>query len=314
MHSGKSNPKRKASALAASERRFGFDAIGTRWSIDIYEPLSARMANKLLATVRERIEEFDAVYSRFRPDSLVTAMARSAGEYTLPKDAEPLLAVYRQLYDLTGGALTPLVGQLLADAGYDERYSLQAKPTLHKPPKWDETLAYRPPQLTVLRPVLLDVGAAGKGYLADIVAGMLASAGLRAFCVDAGGDIVYRTHAKIYMDIGLEHPTVQGQVVGVAHIANQSLCGSAGSRRAWGSFHHIINPHTLKSPHGIRATWVVADTALLADGLATALFLVPPAKLTPHFAFEFAVVHDDYRLEHSPGFPAEFFTGEEPRA
>ena len=75
----------------------------------------------------------------------------------------------------------------------------------------------------------------------------------------------------------------------------------------WAQFHHIINPDTLASPRHILATWVVSDTTLLADGLATALFFTPPQNLRNHFDFEYAIVYADGHAEVSPQFPAELF-------
>jgi thiamine biosynthesis lipoprotein ApbE len=48
-------------------------------------------------------------------------------------------------------------------------------------------------QLTVevTHPVMLDFGAAGKGYLIDIVADILRQEQIESFCVDAGGDMIY---------------------------------------------------------------------------------------------------------------------------
>jgi thiamine biosynthesis lipoprotein len=79
----------------------------------------------------------------------------------------------------------------------------------------------------------------------------------------------------------------------------------------WDVYHHIIDPHSLKSPRHIRAVWVVADTGLLADGLATALFFCPAATLAKSYNFAYAMVYDDYSLEHSDNFPATFFTDAE---
>jgi len=290
-------------------QHIAFDAIGTAWTVDIYTPVSAQTAAKIEAAVHARIAEYDANYSRFRDDSLVAAMAHTAGTYRLPEDAQPLLDIYHELYMLTDGAMTPLIGQTLSDAGYDAQYSLQSK-RLTAPPSWDAALDYVYPQLRIKQPVLLDVGAAGKGYLVDIVTELLAQHGVTSCCVDAGGDIMYRDAAARPMRVGLEHPDNDGQVIGVATIVNQSICGSAGNRRAWGEYHHIINPHLLASPRHIQALWVIADSALVADALTTALFFVPAKMLNTDYTFEYAIVHSDYSLERSAGFPGEFFTSD----
>jgi len=256
--------------------------------------------------VTDRIEAFDKHYSRFRPDSLISEMAQRPGTYKLPADAKPLLDLYAHMYGLTDGAMTPLIGQLLTDAGYDAFYSLEPGP-LRPVPAWDDVLEYKFPNLTLKKPALLDVGAAGKGYLVDIIAELIAGRGIKSFCIDAGGDIVQRDAGSRPLRVGLEHPGVTGHVIGVATITNQSLCGSAGNRRAWGAFNHIMDPHSRTSPKHIKALWVIADTALLADALATCLFFVSPAKLA-RYTFEYAIVYQDYSLGRSPGFPATFFT------
>jgi len=296
--------KPKPNQPLAALHRFSFEAIGTAWTVDIYEPVAEPVA--LQQVVMERIAAYDANYSRFRDDSLVAEMASRPGTYTLPDDAQPLFDIYQALYNLTDGAMTPLIGQTLADAGYDAQYSLRPK-KLTAPPAWGEVLTYHFPTLTLKTSALLDVGAAGKGHIVDIVATLLAQHNVRAYCVDAGGDISYHNPAYQPMAVGLEHPGKPGEVVGVAHIHDQSMCGSAGNRRAWGEFHHIINPHTLASPRHLRALWVVADTTLVADALATALFFVPAKTLATRYTFEYAAIHDDYSLERSAAFPAEFF-------
>ena len=54
---------------------FRFEAIGTHWEIETHELLGRRLEQRIL----ERIEHFDATYSRFRPDSLVSQIAAAPG-------------------------------------------------------------------------------------------------------------------------------------------------------------------------------------------------------------------------------------------
>jgi len=282
-----------------------FEAIGTTWQIDLPDGLLASTREKLIQKIRDRIAIFDRDYSRFRDDSLITEISKKAGLYTLPDDAEPLFLLYENLYRLTSGAMTPLIGNVLSDAGYDEHYSLESK-TLTSPLPWESVLERKGLELTVKQPVLLDFGAAGKGYLIDIVADIIRSENITQFCVDAGGDMVY-DNSTDSLRVGLEHPTDSTQVIGVANLINQSLCGSAGNRRNWGKFHHIINPHSLESPASIIAIWVVAQTTLVADGLTTALFFTDPAILQKEYQFEYVIIKQDFSIEKSANFSGEIF-------
>lgn len=279
-----------------------FEAIGTRWNLEFSEPQED--IELLKERITERIEEFDAAYSRFRPDSFVTHIAREPGTYVLPDDAEPLLDVYADLYQKTSGRFTPYIGSTLSEAGYDAAYTLipgDVKP----PPRWDVDATYAYPALTLTEPTLIDVGAAGKGYLVDIVAQLLEEAGVEHYVVEAGGDFRVRDAGGIR--VGLEHPEYPDQAVGVVELIEGSVCGSAGNRRAWSTYTHIIDPETLESPRQILATWVVAKTALVADALATCLFFVEAQVLTD-YEFEYLILYPDYTIERSVGFPAELFT------
>jgi len=288
-------------------RQSEFEAIGTQWHIDVYDEINAFRFESLMDAVRERIEFFDKTYSRFRADSLISIMAHSAGSFLLPDDATPMIEVYRKLYDLTSGAVTPLIGQALSDAGYDAVYSLISKP-MTSPKPWDEIMTFKDSTLELREPALLDFGAAGKGHLIDIVAVMLRAEGIESFCVEAGGDMCHQDFAEKSLRVGLENPVDTSQVIGIASIANKSICGSAGNKRAWEKFHHILDPRTLTSPKHILAVWVVADTTLIADGLTTALMFVAPDVLQNEFDFEYAILHHDFSITASAGFPGEFFS------
>ncbi len=293
-----------ASSIGTS---FAFDAIGTSWRIDIADTLSADEADVLRDRIFARIDAFDRAYSRFREDSLVTEMSRTAGTYVLPDDARPMFDLYHDLYTLTDGAFTPLIGDVLVQAGYDAAYSLRPG-DVRQPAAWDDALEYRYPELVVRQPVTIDVGAAGKGHLIDIVAELLGNAGLRTFIIDAGGDMLHRDATGISVRVGLEHPSDASLAVGVADLGNASICCSSGNRRAWADYHHLIDPRTLASPRHIAATWTIAKTTMLADAMATCLFFVPAELLVARYAFEYLIMFADGTVARSDGFPAELFT------
>ncbi len=294
--------------MRTSIRKFVFEAIGTTWRIDIFESVDPLFADEVLKELQERIDIFDQIYSRFRSDSLVTKISREAGTYTFPADAEALFQLYEQLYRLTKGLMTPLIGQVLVEAGYDADYSLQPQ-ELHHPPSWENALFFQTPtSLTTKLPVVIDVGAMGKGYLIDIVSELLWQRGLRSYCIDAGGDILSRSATNEALSIALEHPEDTTTAIGIAKICNNSICGSAGNRRAWGEFHHIINPETLSSPRDILGIWTIARTTMLADAMSTALFFCPPQILLAHFLFDYLILYPNQTVQASPTFPVELFT------
>ncbi len=285
---------------------FAFDAIGTSWQIDLTDPLLPDAEERILRLIEERIAAFDVLYSRFREDSWVSRLAREGGREVLPEDAKPLFDLYQKLEHLTNGAFTPLIGKTLEDAGYDAGYSLVSKPVIRVPKRWDEVIEYAPPHITLKEPALLDFGAGGKGYLVDLVGELLHKEGIHAFTIDAGGDILHEGGSEA-LRIGLEDPEHLGKVVGAVTLERGSICGSAGNRRAWGEYHHIIDAQTLSSPREVLATWVIARSALVADAVATALFFVPPEELSSVPGFSYILMNQKREVRYSNGLTLEFF-------
>lgn len=287
---------------------FSFDAIGTTWSINIADKVDQIRQASLLQKIQERIEQFDKVYSRFRNDSLVMKMSRALGAYVLPMDAEMLLNQYKKFYDVTEGKVTPLIGDVLVNAGYNSEYSLVQTKDLEIPKRWENVIEYQYPKLIIKEKTILDFGAGGKGYLVDIISELLEKEGIRDYCIDAGGDMLVRNQRSVPLIVGLEDPEDDSKVIGRVSLSNQSLAGSAGNRRVWGKFHHIIDPNELSSPRHILGLWVIANTTILADLLATALFFSTPERLHKHFDFECLIMRADRSVSKSTGFEAELFT------
>jgi thiamine biosynthesis lipoprotein len=295
-----------ADAGATHPSVFRFDAIGAPWRIDTPESLGADVAAEVLA----RIDQFDRTYSRFRADSLVTRINQQPGRYVFPADAPPLFDLYRRLYDATGGAVSPLVGARLDNLGYNRAYSLIPSATAVRVPSWDNAIAWDGEAITTVRPVLLDVGAAGKGYLVDLVAGILADAGITEYVVDASGDLVHRGSTPLR--VALEHPRDPTRAIGVYALSNAALCASASNRRVWGNgLHHVLDALTGEPTSRVIATWAVVDTPTLptmqADGLATGLFFRAASDLSTDFTFAGVRMMSDGTVDHSTNFPGELF-------
>lgn len=288
-------------------QRLTFAAIGTQWEIDLFDDIEPSELRRIDRLIQQRIEVFDATYSRFRDDSLIMRAAKRPGRYVFPDDAWPLFDMYARLYEATNGKVTPLIGGLLSDAGYDAAYTLEPKVRLEPVAQLGDVMRFQDHTLTLTQPAILDVGAAGKGYLIDIVGQLLSSEGIDNYLIDAGGDMLHRRQDAIPVSIGLEHPNDPSQVVGVVHLNHESICGSAGNRRAWAGLHHIMDPDTAEPVRDVLAVWAVADTAMLADGLATALFFTPAGRLQEAFSFEYFLIRSDMSYERSNGLNADIF-------
>lgn len=282
---------------------FSFAGIGTDWEISTPLPLPAPLQSQLLATV----EKYDAAWSRFRSDSLVTKLAGSAGRFEFPPEAARLGALYQELYRITGGAMTPLIGGSLERLGYDAGYSLVPSGPALPAPAWEGLLEWTGTSIGSSQPIVLDIGAAGKGLLVDLLAEVLRAQGLTEFLIDASGDMLHSGTEPLR--IGLEHPYQPTQAIGVVELFNSALCASAANRRAWGDgLHHVLDGATGKPVSTVVATWSTAATAMEADALATALFLTDPATLEQDFDFDWLTVYSAGNAAFSAHFEGTLFS------
>ncbi|NEG90062.1 FAD:protein FMN transferase [Bifidobacterium aerophilum] len=288
-------------------------------------------ANALEARIAAFIGEYESVLSRFRDDSTVATMGRATrgGRFEFPDWAAGLFDLVDALVDTTDGAIDPCVGEDLIRLGYDARYSFALADdattrlgAIHGRPTWRDDVTRNGDHGTTLvtrRPVHLDFGACGKGYLVDLVAAMTSPTDCPYLLIDAGGDLFVRSpHHPV--TIALEDPSDTTRAVGTATVTHGALCASAPSRRHWRSaggleLHHLINAIDGRPVDDVAATWtyVDADPAVryptaLADGLATALFVADPNALAARFGFECAILRPDRTASVSRGFPGSLFT------
>jgi len=293
-------PSTKSETTPAYSWRF--EAIGTSWEIASSRELLADIRQEIL----REIDAFDTAYSRFRPDSLLRKAAETSSAVEFPESVLKLFDFYDDLFEVTGGKVTPLVGDVLAAAGYDEHYSLQPHEKIAPIEDYSKIVQRDGSKLQLTKPVLVDIGAVGKGFLVDHLTEHLKKAGHTDFIVDGSGDM--RIVGNLTEVIGLEHPHNNNEVIGTVQINNKALCASAVNRRAWGEWHHVIDPTSGRPTREVIATWVIADSAMVADGLATALFFAPPQVLAKKYNYEYLRMNANGSVEYSDYFSKGVFS------
>lgn len=293
--------KRSMKSETTPALNWQFEAIGTQWEIVSSDALTERVRQGVL----ELIEKFDMAYSRFRSDSLVSKLANEGGTVLFPESAAKIFAVYDDLFRLTDAKVTPLVGDALVAAGYDQAYSLKPQAAPASTLNYEEAVVRKGREVTVTQPTWIDIGAVGKGYLVDEVTEFLVHSGHTDFVVDASGDM--RVVGERREKVGLENPHDLTEVIGAVEVTNAALCASAINRRAWGDWHHVIDPTTSLPTKDVVATWVIADSAMIADGLATSLFFTDPKKLASTYNYEYIRLNADGSVEYSEYFAKGVF-------
>jgi len=151
----------------------------------------------LLEVARDRVEELERRWSRFRPDSEISRLNALAGS-PMAVSVETLGLVGRALAGarVTGGRYDPTVLGDVLRAGYDRTFeelgdtggAAGGGSPLGR--GWARVVVDAAgSSVTLPAGVGLDPGGIGKGYAADLVVEELRAAGAAGVCVNLGGDL-----------------------------------------------------------------------------------------------------------------------------
>jgi FAD:protein FMN transferase len=276
-----SAPRAAVGEPAADLRVQTLSAVGMDTLINVRID-SARPEAEIETAAQAALGWFAAVEracSRFDPESELMRLCARIGE---PVVVGPLLfealtfalAVARA----TGGAFDPTIGGAQQARGIRRNY-VTGKETnaLTGPASYrDVRLNRRRRSVTLRRPLLLDLGAVAKGLAIDLAARELA--GFERFAVEAGGDLFAGAAASATSwRIGIRDPFSDG-LRGSVELLHRAVCTSAGDERplAESGEHHLLDPRTGRSPRALASVSVIAPSALVADALATAAFVLGP--------------------------------------
>jgi thiamine biosynthesis lipoprotein len=292
---------------------FTFEGIGTHWKVLYFVPKEisdvSGWNDSLENDIHQTVELFDRRYSRFKKESLVWEIALSQEKYhTLSDEFADILAFGSQLKTLTNGRFNPAVGFVLENLGYDSEYSFQAK-------KRDERIALdwdlTDHQLYTPRPVLLDIGAWGKGYLIDVIAHLLETKGITHYLVDGGGD-VFATHKPdgAGWRVPIVHPINPEQAFALVELKDSALACTGSTLRNFGEYHHLVDPESRQSLNQFLGVYTQAPTATIADGAATAIFVDAVehiSQLAQNLDVQYLTLTPELQWAKSEGFNGEVF-------
>jgi len=180
------------------------------------------------------------------------------------------------------GAFDPTIGRTMEARGFDREH--RTGQPIRSTIEPDPNVSYQDVQIdaerqtvTLRRPLVLDLGAVAKGLAIDMAARELAEVG--DFAIDAGGDLFLggRNAAGQAWTVGIRHPRAEGVIESV-QVSNQAVCTSGDYERLSGdgAGHHILDPRRRTTAWEAASVTVIASSAMLADALATAAFVLGP--------------------------------------
>jgi FAD:protein FMN transferase len=186
----------------------------------------------------------------------------------------------------TNGAFDLTVGHRMEVRGFNRNYRTGRE--ANTPLEVDGAVSFRDIRLdpthrtiSLARPLVLDLGAVAKGLAIDLAARELRP--FKNFAINAGGDLYLSGHSvhDRPWSIGIRHPRAVQELIDTVRVSDLAVCTSGDyERRSRGSGegHHIIDPRTGGSAAASASVTVIAKSAMVADALATAAFVLGPEE------------------------------------
>ena len=300
----------------AGEFEISFDKTLYPWGTEI-----------ALAALDE-VQRLERKLSVFLPDSQVAYINKVAAFDPVPLDEElfELIRFCLNLSEQTGGAIDITSTPLWKLWGFAERkvripaVSEIADALEHVGSRFVE-LDEAAKTIRLAKPgVQLNFGCVGKGLALDAACRVLENAKMRDFQIHGGLSSVlarghFRPSAKTNAPgwvLGVAHPVYPERRLAEIRLIDESL-GTSGSQKQFFLHHgrrygHILDPRTgYPAEHTLMVT-VVAQSAMLADALSTAFYVMQPAEVEAYCEArpEVAAILV-LASEQSPGFEVRSF-------
>lgn len=269
-------------------RKRVFPSLGTSCELQYSAPGGDRQAQDFERRAVAWVESFEARYSRFRPESLLSRVNAAAGRAWVDVDAEmeQMLKLCDALHFMTQGVLDPTALPLIRLWNWKAEVpaipSDGAVAAARRLVGWPK-VQRSPGKVFLPEPgMALDFGGFGKEYAVDMVSQIAADLGISDVLVDFGHDLRLRgaPPGRPAWHIGLEDPHRPGQPwASVALSGSRGIASSGdyirrfviGGRR----YGHIVDPRTGRPvANGCIQATVIASTCLQAGALSTTAFVL----------------------------------------
>lgn len=158
----------------------------------------------------------------------------------------------------------------------------------------------------------LTLDGIAKGFIVDRGVKILRDCGYDSVLVEAGGDLAAfgRNARQSAWRVGLKSPRQEGGAfLAAVNVRNQALATSGDYQTYYSDdyrHHHILDPRRGISPARLASVSILAPSAMLADGYATAVMVLGPERgkklVNSLSGVEALMITKDMQIIKTPGF------------
>lgn len=236
--------------------------------------------------------ELDRIYKKYNvndPESVLSKINMSEDWFDLDEETFVLLDAALKFSNITEGAFDPTLGNLIHLWGFDQFDEESVR--IPDPSEIEVTLPHtgyknilldrQKRRVKLLNETHIDLGGIAKGYALDRAYQIAKE--VDPDCtgfVEAGGDIriIGPKFGSRPWVVGIRDPDDTNECVGYLYLDSGAVATSGDYERYFTvngiRYHHILDPQTGYPAQGVKSATVVASTAVTADALSTAAFVL----------------------------------------
>jgi thiamine biosynthesis lipoprotein len=284
-----SGPLESAEEASASEL---WHVMGTFATVTV--PSKDREKLKAcVAAAQEVMSDINGALSTYKEDSEISRLNRASGKepVEISKHSREALELSLKYSRMTSGAFDPTVLPLCRLWGFSggsrpskvpDKSSIDAALRLVGHSRL--SLSDGKAKLEIAG-MGLDLGGIGKGYAVDAAFQKVSELGTKDFLINLGGNIRCRGLAEGTRPwiVGVRDPFAAEDLVGTLELAGDVAVATSGNYEQFvildgERYTHILDPRTGTPVKGMAGVTIVSATAVEADALSTALFVLGPEK------------------------------------
>ena len=252
-------------------------AMGTFVSMTLVHD-SPDQAEEAMDLAFEEIDRLTRILGRYDPDTPLSRLNRRGVIEQPPAELAEVIRSGLRFSRLSGGAFDVTIAPVLellrrrAPAGELER--ARALVGFEGVTVEGDAVRLRRPGMRIT------LDGIAKGYIVDRAAELIRRRGVESFLINGGGDIRARGRDRPWT-VGIRDPAAPGRVLEVIRLRDGAIATSGGYELYFDrdkTSHHLVDPRTGHSPRATASVSATAPTAMAADALSTALFVIGPTR------------------------------------
>jgi thiamine biosynthesis lipoprotein len=289
-------------------------ALGTEVRITAIHR-SSDIAEQAIDAAFEELSLVERLMSIYRSDSQISRL-NTTGLYVSPhphlvevlRHAQHMSALSHGAFDVT----VQLLWEIFAAAAKTQQLPNESAVAAARARVDWRQLTVNENRIQLEQPGMkITLNGIAQGFAADRVVATLRAAGIEHALIDAGElQPLGRSSRGKPWRVGIQHPRQPDAYIALADLKGRALATSGDYATPFSRdhrHHHILDPRTGHSPAELASVSIVAPTAMAADALSTASFVLGPERSLEMIANlpdvdAYFVLKDGETLA-TPGFP-----------